>query len=39
MQVLVNFDDPLCGDEELIRRVEGVIAGNAGAFRREYLSG
>jgi hypothetical protein len=32
MQVLVNFDDPLCGDEELIRRVEGVIAGTLERF-------
>jgi hypothetical protein len=32
MQVLVNFDDPVCGDEELIRRVEGVIAGTLERF-------
>ena len=32
MQVLVNCDDPVCGDEELIRRVEGVIAGTLERF-------
>lgn len=32
MQVLVNFDDPVCGDEELIRRVEGVIEGTLERF-------
>jgi len=32
MQVLVNCDDPICCDENLFQRVEGVIAGNARAF-------
>ena len=32
MQVLVNFDDPVCGDEELIRRIEGVIEGTLERF-------
>jgi ribosome-associated translation inhibitor RaiA len=27
MQVLVNCDDPICCDENLFQRVEGVIAG------------
>jgi hypothetical protein len=32
MQVLVNCDDPICGDEELIQRVEGVIEGTLERF-------
>ena len=32
MQVLVISDDPFCCDEELIRRVEGVIAGTLEHF-------
>jgi len=32
MQVLVNCDDPVCCDEELIRRVEGVIVGTLERF-------
>src|SRR5882762_9360088 len=32
MQVMVNCDDPICCDEELIRRVEGVIAGTLERF-------
>jgi hypothetical protein len=32
MQVLVYCDDPVYGDEELIRRVEGVIAGTLEHF-------
>jgi ribosome-associated translation inhibitor RaiA len=32
MQVLVNFEDPICCDDELIRRVEGVIAGTLERF-------
>jgi hypothetical protein len=32
MQVLVHCDDPVYGDEELIRRVEGVIAGTLERF-------
>jgi hypothetical protein len=32
MQVLVNCDDPICCDQELIRRVEGVIAGTLERF-------
>ena len=37
MQVLVRCDDPICGDAELIRRVEGVIAGTLERFG-EHLS-
>jgi hypothetical protein len=37
MQVLVNCEDPVCCDEELIRRVEGVIAGTLERFG-EHLS-
>ena len=32
MQIMVNCDDPICCDEELIRRVEGVIAGTLERF-------
>ena len=32
MQVLVNCDDHVCCDGELIRRVEGVIAGTLERF-------
>ena len=32
MQVLVNCDDRICCDEELIRRIEGVLAGMLGRF-------
>ena len=32
MQVLVNGDDHVCCDEELIRRVEGVITGTLERF-------
>ena len=32
MQVLVISDDPFCCDEELIRRVEGVIEGTLEHF-------
>lgn len=32
MQVLVNCADPICCDAELIRRVEGVIAGTLERF-------
>jgi ribosome-associated translation inhibitor RaiA len=32
MQVMVNCDDHVCCDEELIRRVEGVIAGTLERF-------
>ncbi len=32
MQVLVNCDDHICCDEELIRRVEGVIEGTLQRF-------
>lgn len=32
MQVLVHCDDPICGDAELIRRVEGVITGTLEHF-------
>jgi len=37
MQVLVKCDDPLCCDAELIRRVEGVVAGTLERFG-EHLS-
>ena len=37
MQVLVNCDDPICCDNELIQRVEGVIAGTLERFG-EHLS-
>ena len=37
MQVLVNCDDHICCDAELIRRVEGVIAGTLERFG-EHLS-
>jgi hypothetical protein len=32
MQVLVQCDDPICCENELIRRVEGVIAGTLERF-------
>jgi ribosome-associated translation inhibitor RaiA len=32
MQIMVNCDDPICCDSELIRRVEGVIAGTLERF-------
>jgi hypothetical protein len=32
MQVMVNCDDHVCCDDELIRRVEGVIAGTLEHF-------
>jgi ribosome-associated translation inhibitor RaiA len=32
MQVLVNCDDPICCDEDLFQRVEGVIAGTLERF-------
>lgn len=32
MQVLVNCEDALCGDSELIRRVEGVVTGTLEQF-------
>jgi ribosome-associated translation inhibitor RaiA len=32
MQVLVNCDDHVCCDEELIRRIEGVISGTLERF-------
>ena len=32
MQVLVNCDDPICCDENLFQRVEGVIAGTLEHF-------
>jgi hypothetical protein len=32
MQIRVNCDDHICCDEELIRRVEGVIAGTLEHF-------
>jgi ribosome-associated translation inhibitor RaiA len=32
MQVLVNCEDPICCDEELIRRIEGVIEGTLARF-------
>ena len=32
MQVLVNGDDHICCDEELIRRIEGVIEGTLARF-------
>jgi hypothetical protein len=32
MQVLVNCDDPICCDENLLQRVEGVIAGTLERF-------
>jgi hypothetical protein len=37
MQVLVKCDDPICCDNELIQRVEGVIAGTLERFG-EHLS-
>ena len=37
MQVLVKCDDHVCCDDELIRRVEGVIAGTLERFG-EHLS-
>lgn len=37
MQVLVNCEDPVCCDAELIRRVEGVVAGTLERFG-EHLS-
>jgi hypothetical protein len=37
MQVLVKCDDPICCDAELIRRVEGVVAGTLERFA-EHLS-
>jgi hypothetical protein len=38
MQVLVNCEDPICCDAELVRRVEGVIAGTLERFG-EHLFG
>jgi ribosome-associated translation inhibitor RaiA len=35
MQVLVNCEDPICCDAELIRRVEGVIAGTLERFSEQ----
>jgi hypothetical protein len=32
VQIQVNCDDPICCDEDLIRRVEGVIAGTLERF-------
>ena len=32
MQVVVSFDDHICCDEELIRRIEGVIEGTLERF-------
>ena len=32
MQVLVHCEDPICGDTELMRRVEGVITGTLERF-------
>ena len=32
MQVLVNGDDHICCDEELIRRIEGVIEGTLARY-------
>jgi len=32
MQVLVKCDDPICCDENLFQRVEGVIAGTLERF-------
>jgi hypothetical protein len=32
MQVMVTCEDPVCCDDELIRRVEGVIAGTLERF-------
>jgi len=32
MQILVNCDDPICCDENLFQRVEGVIAGTLERF-------
>jgi hypothetical protein len=37
MQVMVNCDDHVCCDDELIRRVEGVVAGTLEHFG-EHLS-
>ncbi len=37
MQVLVNCDDHICCDEELIRRVEGVIVGTLERFGERLL--
>jgi Sigma 54 modulation protein / S30EA ribosomal protein len=37
MQVLVKCDDPVCCDEELIRRVEGVIEGALERFGERLL--
>jgi hypothetical protein len=37
MQVLVKCDDPICCDEELIRRVGGVIEGALGRFGDRLL--
>jgi hypothetical protein len=37
MQISVNCDDHICCDDELIRRVEGVIAGTLAHFG-EHLS-
>lgn len=37
MQVLVNCDDPICCEEELIRRVEGVLEGTLEEFRDRVL--
>jgi hypothetical protein len=32
MQIVVSFDDHICCDEELIRRIEGVIEGTLERF-------
>jgi hypothetical protein len=32
MQIVVNFDDQICCDDELIRRIEGVIEGTLERF-------
>jgi hypothetical protein len=37
MQVLVHFDDHVCADEELIRRIEGVITGTLERFGSRVL--
>jgi hypothetical protein len=34
MQVLVSSDDPFCCDEELIRRIEGVVEGTLEGFSK-----
>jgi ribosome-associated translation inhibitor RaiA len=37
MQVLVNCDDHICCDDELIRRVEGVVTGTLERFAEHLL--